>query len=178
MFAFATLTALALAASASAFSVTTPPTLELCKEAKWEITGGSATDTYQAYFVNGNEPCGDELFPAQTFTGNTFKWTVNITNVPIMVAFDNGSGDEVWSGSVTVTGSDKSCLTTANAAASSTGGSGVRATTTRAGVTAPVNAASGTPSASDAAANGASRAAFGITSALAVLGAAAVGLSL
>jgi hypothetical protein len=177
MFAIASLVTLALAASASAYSVSTPDKLELCKDAKYTISGASATDTFTAYFVHGDNPCGDEIFHMEV-TGTEFTWKVNATEgTSIMVALDNGS-DEQWSGAVTVTGSDTSCLSSSSASRSSASVSG---STTRAGstYTAPVNAASSAPSATDAnVPNSGSRAAFGITSALAVLGAAVVGISL
>jgi len=184
MFALASLAALTLATVASGFSVSTPPSIELCKPTSWDIIdGGSAT--YTAYFVYGDTPCGDELYQIGGITGGSFSWTVNMT-IPagesIMVALDDGT-NEAWSGAVTVTGSDTSCFSTAAASSSSsTSASSSTHSTTHAAATytAPVNAASNvSPTASDAAPNGASsRAAFGLTSALAVIGVAAVGLSL
>jgi len=185
MFALASLAALTLATVASGFSVSTPASIELCKPTSWDIIdGGSAT--YTAYFVYGDNPCGDELYQIGGITGGSFSWTVNMT-IPagesIMVALDDGT-NEAWSGAVTVTGSDTSCFTAAavSSSSSTSASSSTHSTTHAATYTAPVNAASNvSPTASDAAAagNGAgSRAALGLTSALAVIGAAVVGLSL
>lgn len=175
MFALAPLAALALAASASAFSISTPEKLELCKDAKFTISGASASDHFTAFFVHGNDPCGDEIFHLDV-TGSEIVWKVNATaGTSIMVALDNGS-DEQWSGAVTVTGSDTSCLTSSSSNRGS--GSASSSASRTAAYTPPANAASSVPSGSDAANAGTTRAVFGISSALALIGAAVVGVSL
>jgi len=178
MFAIAPLaTILALAVTASAYGVSTPASLELCKDAKYVISGASATDKFTAFFVHANDPCGNEIHHIDV-TGTEFTWKVNATvGAQIMVALDNGT-DEQWSGAVTVTGSDTSCVTAAaDPAARATSSSSSRAGAT---YNAPVNAASSAPaSATDSGTpNGASRAVFGISSAIALIGAAVVGVSL
>jgi len=175
MFALAPIAALVLAASASAFSISTPEKLELCKDAKYTISGASANDHFTAFFVHGNDPCGDEIFHLDV-VGNEIVWKVNATaGTSIMVALDNGS-DEQWSGAVTVTGSDTSCLTSQSGSRASDSSSSASRT---AAYTPPANAASSVPSGSDAATNaGTSRAVFGISSTLALIGAAVVGVSL
>jgi len=183
MFAVATLATLALALRASAFIVSTPSNLTLCQNATFDILNGNSGDQYTAYFVNGSDPCGDELFHISNLSGTSFNWLVNVTaGTSVMVALDNGSDDEQWSGAVTVTGDDTSCLTGASSSSSSTSttqtSTQAAATYTAPAYTAPVNVASSSPSATVASASGASRAAFGISSALAVLGMAAVGLIL
>lgn len=184
MFAVATLATLALALRASAFSVSTPSSLTLCQDAKFDIVDGAPGAQYTAYFVHGDNPCGDEIFHLSNLSGDHFDWTVNVTaGTSIMVALDDGTDDEQWSGAVTVTGDDTSCLngagTTTTGTTSTTGTTTSQAAAhTAATYTAPVNAASSAPSATPASTSGASRAAFGISSALAVLGMAAVGLAL
>jgi hypothetical protein len=178
MFAVAALATLALAIQASAFTVSTPASLTLCQDAKFDIIGGNSGDKYTAYFVHSDNPCGDELFHISDLSGDHFNWKVNVTaGTSIMIALDNGHDDEQWTGGVTVTGSDTSCLTATGAAAPS--GSSASTSTTRAATfTAPINAgASSAPSGTDASTSGASRV-FGVSSVLAVLGAAAVGLTL
>ncbi|KIM33552.1 hypothetical protein M408DRAFT_156771 [Serendipita vermifera MAFF 305830] len=148
--------------------------------------------------VHGNDPCGDEIFHLDV-TGSEIVWKVNATaGTSIMVALDNGS-DEQWSGAVrisllfvfgggnacltprpgpqvTVTGSDTSCLTSSSANRGS--GSSSSSASRTAAYTPPANAASSVPSGSDAANAGTTRAVFGISSALALIGAAVVGVSL
>lgn len=181
MFAVATLATLALALQARAFTVSTPSSLTLCQDAEFDIIGGNSGDTYTAYFVHSEDPCGDELFHIGGLSGTSFNWKVNVTaGTSVMVALDNGTDDEQWTGGVTVTGSDTSCLTGASSSTSSTTSSSSSHSSTHAAATytAPINAASSAPSGTAAATNGASRAVFGISSAIAVLGAAAVGLTL
>lgn len=182
MFAVATIATLALAIQASAFTVSTPASLTLCQDARFDITGGNSGDTYTAYFVHSNDPCGDELFHISGLSGDHFNWKVNVTaGTSIMIALDNGHDDEQWTGGVTVTGDDTSCLTPASGGGSPSGSSSTSTTTTHttAGTyTAPINAgASSAPSGTDASTSAASRV-FGVSSVLAVLGAAAVGLTL
>jgi len=190
MFAVATLATLALALRASAFTVSTPSNLTLCQDATFEILDGAPGAQYTAYFVNGSDPCSDEIFQLSNLSGDHFDWTVNVTaGTSIMVALDDGTDDEQWSGAVTVTGDDTSCLnggsststtsTTSTSITSTTAAAVAQASAHAAATyTAPVNAASSGPSATAASTSGASRAAFGISSALAVLGMAAVGLTL
>jgi hypothetical protein len=179
MFAVATLATLALALRASAFTVSTPSSLTLCQDATFDIIGGNSGDQYTAYFVHGDDPCGDELFHLSNLSGDHFNWKVNVTaGTSVMVALDNGHDDEQWTGAVTVTGDDTSCLTGASPAASSSTSTTQTSTHAAATYTAPVNAASSAPSATNASTSGASRAAFAISSVLAVLGVAAVGLTL
>lgn len=179
MFAVATLATLALAIQASAFTVSTPASLTLCQDATFNIIGGNSGDTYTAYFVHGDDPCGDELFHLSNLSGDHFNWKVNVTaGTSVMIALDNGHDDEQWTGSVTVTGDDTSCLTTTTPAVPSSS-SGTSTTTTHGStLTVPVNVgASSAPSGTTASTSGASRM-FGASSVLAVLGAAAIGLTL
>jgi len=179
MFAIAPIAAiLALAVSASAYDISTPEKLELCQDAKYTITGASATDHFTAFFLHASDPCGNEIHHIDV-TGSEFTWKVNATaGTSIIVALDNGT-DEKWSGAVTVTGSDTSCVTASSDSAARGSASSSSSSRTGATYTAPVNAASSAPSATDSGSpSGASRAVFGISSALALIGAAVVGVSL
>lgn len=178
MFAVATLATLALAIQAGAFTVSTPASLTLCQDATFDIIGGNSGDTYTAYFVHSADPCGDELFHISNLSGDHFNWKVNVTaGTSVMIALDNGHDDEQWTGGVTVTGDDTSCLTATTPAVPS-GSSSTLTTTPRTGsLTVPVNAASSAPSGNTASTSGASRG-FSISSVLAVIGAAAIGLTL
>jgi len=187
MFAVATLATLALALRAGAFTVSTPSNLTLCQVATFDILDGNPGDQYTAYFVHGDNPCGDEIFQLGNLSGDHFDWTVNVTaGTSVMVALDNGTDDEQWSGAVTVTGDDTSCLNGAGASTASAAAATPSTTTTAqaysthaaATYTAPVNVASSAPSVTAASTSGASRAAFGISSALAILGVAAIGFTL
>jgi hypothetical protein len=174
MFAFTSLALLALAAITRAeITVSTPSELVLCKAAEFQISG-STQGPYHAWVTKGSDPCGDAYHEDLAVDGNTFKWTPDLPKgTSVMIEITNDSGDvEGWSGAITISGDDNSCVTTS--AAGGTTATRTTANSNRA-TSVPNNAAS-TPS--DSTTSGAGRTVFGAASALTVVGAAMAVLAL
>lgn len=176
MFAFTSVALLALAAIARAeITVSTPSSLELCKTAEFQI-GGSTQGPYYAWVTKGTDPCGDAYHEDIAVDGNVFKWAPDLPKgTSVMIQITNASGDvEGWSGALTITGDNTSCVTSGSSGATTATRTGT-ANGNRSTTSVPANAAS-TPS--DTATSGAGRTAFGAASALTVVGAAMAVLAL
>jgi hypothetical protein len=100
------------------FAVSTPPELVQCGEGHvgWEPTTGP----YNVFVVNPEDPCGEELAHLTETSDTWLDFPVAFaagTNVQIYV--EDATGDDAWSGAVTVgESSDGSCLEGGDAAAS------------------------------------------------------------
>jgi len=129
----------ALQVALAEFAVSTPPELVQCGEGHvgWEPTTGP----YNVFVVNPEDPCGEELAHLGE-TGDTWiDFPVTFasgTNVQLYI--EDATGDDAWSGSVTVgESSDGSCLE-GGAAAAADGSTPTRASTPTNSV-APIGAA-------------------------------------
>jgi len=107
----------ALQGALAEFAVSTPPELVQCGEGHvgWEPTTGP----YNVFVVNPEDPCGEELAHLGE-TGDTWiDFPVTFaagTNVQLYI--EDATGDDAWSGAVTVgASSDGSCLEGGAAAA-------------------------------------------------------------
>lgn len=186
MFALAPLAILALALGVRAdLVVSTPDSLTQCQQATFQISG-SSQGPYYAFIVNSNDPCGDALQEIDNISGTSFNWNVNVpSGTSVMVALESEDGTEGWSGAITIGSGDGSCLSSSSSAASSTpaSSSSHAASTAHAGSTyvVPENVAA-SQSASLAqdqnTTSGASRSVVGVSSIVALVGAAVAALSL
>jgi len=186
MFALAPLAILALALGVRAdLVVSTPASITQCSSVTFQISG-SSTGPFYAFVVDSTNPCGDALAEIDNISGTSFTWTPNVpSGTSVMIALEADDGTEGWSGAVTIGAGDSSCLTGASSssssAASSSSSSSHAASTARSGTTyvAPENVAPSASVAQDQSpTSGASRSVVGVSSIVALVGAAVAALSL
>jgi len=185
MFALAPLAILALALGVRAdLVVSTPDSITQCSPVTFQISG-SSTGPFYAFVVDSTNPCGDALAEIDNISGTSFTWTPNVpSGTSVMIALEADDGTEGWSGAVTIAAGDSSCLTGASSSssvASSSSSSSHAASTARSGTTyvAPENVAPSASVAQDQSpTSGASRSVVGVSSIVALVGAAVAALSL
>ncbi|EPT01433.1 hypothetical protein FOMPIDRAFT_1023310 [Fomitopsis schrenkii] len=109
---------LAIKGARADFAVDTPALVQ-CQPATltWTDTGAGP---YNVIIVPSDDVCGEELADLGDFTGLTTNWTVNIpAGQSVTFSVQDNNGDEAWSGSATIAGSDdSSCLSAASGASS------------------------------------------------------------
>jgi hypothetical protein len=111
--------ALALTGVQADFSIDTPE-LTQCQPAHvtWDATSGP----YDLIVVPESDPCGSVLVDLGDHSGTSMTWTVNIAaGTQAVFSLMDATGDEAWSGVMTVQGSnDGSCLNASPSAQNST----------------------------------------------------------
>lgn len=113
LFSVALFAAIATQGARAQFTVDTP-SLTQCEPAV--ITWSSTPNPpYNLLVVSSDDPCGDPIVDLGDFYGLTTNWTVNATSGSnVMFSLMDADGDEAWSGSMAIGGSDdSSCLTAA-----------------------------------------------------------------
>jgi len=134
----------------------------MCQSYTFDISGDSGP--YYGFIVSGENPCGDALKEIGQITGNSYTWKVDVS-IPagstVMLAVENDSDVDGYSGKMSIQGSNTTCVTPA------------AASHTTSHATAPNNAAS-TPSTTGAA----SRSVRSSLSALGLVSVAALALAL
>ena len=109
---YSTLVTLALlAAPALAQLSISTPKLTQCKDV--EITWSNGKGPYNLIVVKEEDPCGDALADLGDHDGTKLNYKVALAaGQKVQLSLEDSTGEEAWSGIITVEGSDdKSCLT-------------------------------------------------------------------
>jgi hypothetical protein len=118
MFATLLIATLFIASALADFTVQTP-TFTQCQNAKisWDDTNASP---YNVIIVPSKEPCGKPLADLGDFHSSGPTWTVALPGgSKVVISVEDANGDEGWSKTITVQGSnDTSCLPNNSAAPS------------------------------------------------------------
>ncbi|KDQ57156.1 hypothetical protein JAAARDRAFT_157271 [Jaapia argillacea MUCL 33604] len=111
--------ALAIQAVVADFTIDTP-TFTQCQKSQvtWQDTGAGP---YNLVVVPGSDPCGDVLADLGDHAGTSMTWLVNLAaGTSVELSLEDASGNEAWSGVITIgSSSDSSCLPAAASSASS-----------------------------------------------------------
>jgi len=113
MFAKSLLVSLVLAVAsvraADSLYISTPNELKQCEEATFAIKG--ANGAVWPFVVNPSAPCDDPLRELKDVTGD-LKWKPDLpVGTSVMLAIEDGAGNEGWSGALTIQpGNDSSCV--------------------------------------------------------------------
>ncbi|KAH0585289.1 hypothetical protein J132_10058 [Termitomyces sp. J132] len=108
---FSTLLTVALfAAPALADFAVNTPNLVQCQSA--EISWAPTTGPYNLIVVSAEDPCGDALFDLGDHDGTSIHWTAALpAGANVQISVEDSTGDEAWSGVITVGKSnDSSCV--------------------------------------------------------------------
>ncbi|PCH42188.1 hypothetical protein WOLCODRAFT_137753 [Wolfiporia cocos MD-104 SS10] len=109
---------LAIRGARADFDIDTP-TLTQCEDVTvtWDSTN---SPPYNLIVVPSDDVCGDELADLGDFNGTSATWKVNIAaGTAVTFSLQDATGDEAWSGSMTIQGSsDSSCLNSTAASVS------------------------------------------------------------
>ncbi|KAG6334410.1 hypothetical protein ID866_4679 [Astraeus odoratus] len=147
LFSFTLFVALFQSVFAQDFSIDTP-TLVQCQEA--QITWTQSNPPYNLIIVSADDVCGNALEDLGNFNDLSTTFLVNIASgTQVVLSLEDASGNEAWSGTVTVGPSnDSSCLS----------GSGSNSTTTTHSTAVPSTTKSSAPTTTVYAAAGAANA--------------------
>ncbi|KIK93614.1 hypothetical protein PAXRUDRAFT_26262 [Paxillus rubicundulus Ve08.2h10] len=106
----------ALFQSVSADFTIDTPTLVQCQGS--QITWNGGTGPYDLLIVPADDVCGDSIEDLGNQTSSAMTWTVNIAaGTQVVLSLLDSTGDEAWSGAITVgASSDSSCLTKTSSA--------------------------------------------------------------
>jgi len=103
--------ALAIQGAIAEFTISTP-TLTQCQDSKisWQSTKGP----YNLIVVKSDDPCGDPVVDLGNHDGTSMTWKATLpAGLKVELSLEDASGDEAWSGVITVADSgDASCVST------------------------------------------------------------------
>ncbi|THV07349.1 hypothetical protein K435DRAFT_643434 [Dendrothele bispora CBS 962.96] len=112
---FSTLITVALFAAASIrgvaadpFQIATPTSVKQCQEVDLSWSGGSAP--FNIIAVPAADPCADALYDLGDSDQWTKKWTPKLPAGTYMLSLLDTTGEETWSGEITVEAGDNSCV--------------------------------------------------------------------
>ncbi|EIM91078.1 uncharacterized protein STEHIDRAFT_152753 [Stereum hirsutum FP-91666 SS1] len=112
------LSAAAIRGARADFTIDTPASLVQCQAQ--QITWSQTTGPYNLIVVSAADPCGDDLVDLGDHDGLSMTWTVNVAaGTEVLLALEDETGEEAWTGAVTVAASDdSSCLSSSSSSSS------------------------------------------------------------
>ncbi|KAI5983359.1 hypothetical protein EDD15DRAFT_2179186 [Pisolithus albus] len=101
------------------FTIDTPQFVQ-CQDA--QITWTQSNPPYNIAIVSADDVCGDPLENLGDFTSLETTWLVNLASgTQVVLSLEDASGNEAWSGTITVGASnDTSCLQSSSASPTTT----------------------------------------------------------
>jgi len=113
--------ALAIQGVFADFEIDTPAFIQ-CQPA--EITWSASQPPYNLIIVSADDMCGNALEDLGDSNSTSLTYTVNLAaGTQVVLSLEDNNGDEAWSGTITVQGSnDSSCLASSSSSSSSSAG--------------------------------------------------------